>query len=385
MRSLWLWLALQNAPVGPAAPAVPAADPAGKAPVKDEKAIEPAPKPTADAVIAHAIDTLDSNKVVAIVNGDVVTVRDVWVTWKLLGRTANDPERKAFPGDEEVKQIKKQIVELRLWRMHARLFPAIADFMTPDKIDELARENYASLLQLTTLTEDEKALIRERTEEEISRYIVLDNDPEYKRVKLARPEDVQRWWDDPYHKDAHRVPTTATLGRVMLGRELYGDKVETLAKDLRQRAQELGSLEKAAQELAPGSYSEHPTLKNVPLDGPNVSLRDEVLEFARSAQPGDLSAPIGGQVSVMLFVLIERKDGKERTFEEAAPIIKENLEHARMAIRAEEYFVTKILSEALFLPEDLFDDEIDRFVPGNSARRKAEAARRKAQAANPAK
>jgi len=84
-------------------------------------------------------------------------------------------------------------------------------------------------------------------------------------------------------------------------------------------------------------------------------------------------------------VLIERKDGKERSFEEAAPIIKLNLERAHMAYRAEEYFVTKILSEALFLPEDLFDDEIDRFVPGNSARRKAEAARRKAQATNPTK
>ena len=388
MTSLWLWLALQNAPAGPAVPAVPAApvpaEPSAKAPAKDEKTTEPPPK-AADAVISRAIDMLEANKVVAIANGDVVTYRDVLVMWKLDGRGSTDTDRKAFPNDDELKQIKKQIVELRLWRMHARLFPAFVEFMTPDRIDEFARDNYPSLLQLTTLTEDEKSLIRERTEEEISRLIVLENDPEYKRVKLARPDDVQRWWDDPLHKDARRVPTRATLGRVMLGRELFGEKVETLAKDLRQRAQELGSLEKAAQELAPGSYSDSPTLKEVALDGPNVSLRDEVLEFARTAQPGDLSAPISGQVSVMLFSLIERKQGHELSFEEAAPKIKTNLERARMAFRAEEYFVTKILSEALFLPEDLFDDEIDRFVPGTSARRKAEVARRRAQAANPAK
>jgi hypothetical protein len=161
----------------------------------------------------------------------------------------------------------------------------------------------------------------------------------------------------------------------MLGRDLYGVKVDQLAKDLRQLAQEKGSLEAAAQQLAPGSYSEPASLKGVVLEGPNVSLRDELLNFAKTGTPGDLSAPIGGQVSVLLFTLISRDEGKDITFEEAAPLIKRNLESVHKMFRAEEYFVTKVLTEAFFLPPDLFDEEIDRFFPGSSAQRKAEAKR----------
>lgn len=420
MRSLFLWLALQNAPAGPAAPAAPVpadpaaktpadpaaktpADPAVKEPVKEdkdrdsakpaekpaEKPVEPAPKPS-DLATARAIDTLDDNRVLAIVNGDVVTVRDVLVMWKLNGRGSTDPDRRAVPNLDEFKDVTKEIAKFRLWRMHARLFPAFVDFMTPARIDEFARENFAKLLDEPSLTEDEKALIKERTEEEISRLVVLENDPEYRRAGQARPDDVQRIWDDPNpnFKNLHRIPTRATLGRVILGRELYGSKIDALAKDLRQKAQEKGSLELAAQELAPGGYSEPPSLKGIVLEGAEVSLRDDVLAFAKTAQPGDLSAPINGQVSVMLFTLISREEGKDQTFEQAAPRIKSWLESRRKLWRADEYFVTKIVFEASFLPEELFDEEIDHFLPGNSARRKADMARRKAQAtnaANPAK
>jgi hypothetical protein len=394
MRSLWLWLALQNAPAGPAAPPAPVpADPAGKAPVNDDKERasakpsdkpgEPAAKP-ADLATARAIDTLDSNKVVAIVNGDVVTVRDVLVMWKLDGRASNDPDRRATPNEAQFKELTKEIATFRTWRLHARLFPAFVEFMTPARVDDFARDNYAKLLDDPTLTEDEKALIRERTEEELARYLVLEMDPEYRRAKQARPDDVQRFWDDPQFKEAHRIAAKATLGRLILGRELYGDKIDALARDLRQKAQEKGSLELAAQELAPGSYSEPPSLKDVLLEGPEVSLRDDVLAFAKTAQPGDLSAPISGQVSVMLFSLISRVEGHDRTFEEAAPGLKAYIERQKTTFCAKKYFVTKILTEAFFLPEDLFDEEIDHFFPGNSARRKAELARRKAQAANAA-
>lgn len=412
MRSLWLWLALQNAPAGPAAPPAPIpADPAGKAPGAPEaktpappgakppaaddkdranakptdKPAEPAAKP-ADLAITRAIDTLDANHVVAIVNGDVVTVRDVLVMWKLDGRGSSDPDRKALPNENDFKSMTKEIAELRLWRMHARLFPSFVEFMTPARIDDFARENYAKLLDDPTLTEDEKALIKERTEEELARLIVLENDPEYRRLSQARPADVQYIWDDPDPRlwDIHRVSSKATLGRVILGRELYGNKVESLARELRQKAVEKGSLELAAKDLAPGSYSEPPSLKDIPLEGSGSNLRDDVIAFAKTAQPGDLSAPISGQVSIMIFSLISRDEGKDRTFEDAAPLIKRNLELRGRRIRADQYFVTKIVFESNFGPEELFDEEIDRYLPGYSARRKAELARRKAQAANAA-
>lgn len=372
MNFVWLVLALpwqvapqpappQNAPkAGDAKPAdAKPANGDGKNPAKD-----PAKDP---AAVDKALAALDQNQVVAAVNGEVVTLRDVLLQWKLDGRATTDPDRNALPTVEQVNEIKKDIVTSRLWLSHARLYPLYGEVITQQVIDDEAKQMFAPLLLDPTLTEDEKKLIRRRAEESIAQQFILFNDPEFKRASVARPTDVERWWES--HPELHRRPARAQLERVVLGRELLGPKVEQIAKDLRQRAIELQSLEAAAKELAPGSYS---PAKEITIEGKS-DLRDDVIEFARTARPGDLSAPIVGQASIMIFGLASREDGHDVTFEEAAPRIKTQLENWRQRFRVQEYLVMKILPEAFFLPGDLFDDEIERFLPGYTKNRKEQA------------
>lgn len=326
-------------------------------PAKDPAREEAAKKRA--AAVDRALDQLDTNKVVASANGDIFTLRDVLLDWKLLGRADANPDRSTVPSDKEQRQILKEMVRSRLWLAHARLFPAWGDIASAELIDEYAKLYFGPLLGDPSLTEEEKKLIRRRGEEILAQIVTLNNDPEFRRASTARPSDVQRYWEA--RPERHRDPTRTTLARVQLGRELYGDKVDELAQQIRKRALETGSLETAARELAPGSYSEPRELKGVSLEG-NTSMRDEIFAFAKTAQTGELSPPLGFKTTVMIFSVILRAEGSDLTFEKAAPQLKEEIETFRRQFRSEEYFVLSILRESTFLPPDLFEEEIERFL-----------------------
>jgi len=351
---------------------LPAAAPADERPGGGAAAPIAAPEPGA----AGAVKIVDENYVLAAANREVVTVRDVLLEWRLERRRDADPARALPPKDDERRKYAKGIVIDRLWIAHARgLFPLYAEFVTPRMIDEEAKRRFGTLFDDPSVPADERQLMRVKAEVWIAMGVALTNDPEYKRCATARPSDVRRWYDR--HPELHRVSTLVRMGRVLLGREnsreLYGEDSASLLPKVRQRAVELGSLEAAAAELAPGSYQ--PT-KEYAVDR-EPDLREDVLAFARSAQPGELSPPFRGENSAMLFTVLARKEGRDVSFEEAAGDIKEKLENLRCNIRAQQYFVTRVLPEAFFGPPSLFDDEIEQFVPGYKERKAREQAREK--------
>lgn len=303
------------------------------------------------------------NYVLAAVNNEVVTVRDVQLEWRLENRRNANPDRAAPTTRSEQEVFAKAIVIERLWLAHAHGFAMWSDIVTRKMVDDEARDLFGSLYSDATLPQDEHDLMRTKAESSIARQIAMQFDPEFRRCMIARPSDVRRLWDE--RTDLHRVPTRVQLGRVMLGRDLHGPDVEGKAAKLRQLAVEKGSLEAAAAELAPGDYSV------VPIDDVenNKDMRDDVLAFARQAESGELSAPVVGTASVMLFSLVQREPGREITFEEAAPKLKEHIQNIRCVIRQQQYFVFNILTESFFGPADLFDDEIEQMAPGTKANR----------------
>ena len=345
-------------PAPVAAPATPDPKPDDAKPA-DPKAADPKPADPAPAVDPAAIKVIAENHFLAAVNNDVVTIRDVDVAERLENR------RSLATKTRTPEEVAKQIVEDRLWVAHARTNPLYGEFVTPRVIEDQAKEIFGSLYDDPTVPADERALMRFKGESFIAMQIALQNDPEFKRSQFARPRDVQRYWDQ--HPTMHRIGTRVSLGRVILGRdtaqEFYGEPADVHMQKLRQRAVELGSLEAAAKELAAGAYQTPPEY-DLERD---TGLREEVLEFAKNAQPGEVSPIVSAKSSVMLFTMLARSEGKDVTYEEAAGFIRKELERRRMEFRAEQYFVTRVLSEAYFRPQNLFDDEIEKFFPGRKA------------------
>ncbi len=307
---------------------------------------------------------IDVNFVLAAVNNEIVTIRDVLIEWRLDSRRNADPDRPAAPRtpEEQMQEAKKIVID-RLWLAHAKAFPMYAEVVTRKLVDEEARDMWGSLWTDPAIPLDERELMRRKAESRIALQLSLQSDPEFRRCTIARPDDVRRFWEN--NPELHKVPTRVELGRVLLGREVHGAAVEAKAATLRQRAIEKSSLEAAAGELAPGDYS---LLKIDDLDH-EENLREDVLAFARTAEPGELSAPVIGSASVMLFTVLSRQPGRELAFEDAAPKIKEILQNGRCDYRAKQYFVVKILAESFFGPEELFDDEIEQLIPGTKERR----------------
>lgn len=304
-----------------------------------------------------------ANTVLAAANNEVVTVRDVLLEWRLQGRRSADPDRGALPSDDEAKAIAKQLVIERLWLAYGKAFPAWVEIVTPKLVEDEARDLYPTLWSDPKLPVDEHELMRTKAESSIAMQVALQSDPEFQRVSRARPSDVERFWE--LNPALHRVPTRLQLGRVVLGRALHGENLAAKAAELRQLAIEKGSLDLAAAELAKGDYS---VLRIDDLEN-NQDLRDDVLAFARSAEPGELSAPIVGSESVMLFTVVAREPGREVTFEEAAAKLKLMIENGRREFRAKQFFVFSILPQSFFEPGDLFDDEVEQLVPGYKASR----------------
>jgi hypothetical protein len=321
-------------------------------------AVLPAAGREEGATAAPAARPIDVNFVVAAANNEIVTVRDILLEWSLEGRRNADPDRPGVPTPEQRKDLAKRIVVERLWLAHAKAFPAWTEIVTRKLVEDEARDLYGALWSDPSLPADEHELMRAKAESSIAMQVALQSDPEFRRVSLARPSDVRRFWDQ--RPDLHRVPTRAQLGRVVLGRELHGRDAEAKATALRQLAIEKGSLEAAARELAPGDYS---LLAVENLEG-DQDLRADVLSFARAAEPGELSAPIMGSASVMLFSMVTREPGREVTFDEAAAKLKLILENGRREFRAKQFFVFEVLPKSFFNPGDLFDEEIRRLIPG---------------------
>jgi len=329
-----------------------------------------------DAAPPKAADKpLDENFVLAAVNSEVVTHRDVLVQWRLDGRREANPARPLVPNVIDLKETAKSIVIDRLWIAHAKLHPMYAEVVTQREIDDESKSTslFGALFEDPSVSDDERQCMRRAGEARIALSIALSNDPQFQRCSKPRPADIRKFYDA--YPERRRIPTSAQLGRVLLSREsskdLFGEEADTLVQKLRQRAIELGSLDEASKALAPGSYQ---PMRIDDVDH-ETSLRDDVLEFAKTAQPGELSTPIVGTSSVMLYTLLVRTDGREVSFEEAAPQIERQIRDFRQKVRLEQYFIDRILPEAYFKPDDLFDDEISRFYPGyKRARERAQAA-----------
>jgi hypothetical protein len=321
---------------------------------------------------------LDENVIVAAVNDDVVTIRDVMTLWRLGNRRVADPDRSTTPKVEVQLRLAKELVMDRLWLAKGRAHPYYAELVKPRMIEDEAKDMFGALWNDGSVPPDEHDLMRFKGEVRIAMQFTLQQDPEFRRAGDVRPDDMRR--DYERLPQWRRRPTTVQLGKVALGRELYGDKLDALVKQLLARAAELKSLESAAKELAPGSFVAMPEC-NVEQ---NEGLKEDILSFARKAAVGELSPPVSGTASVMLFTVLSRNEGRDVSFEEAAPLVKEWRERMRKEDRFEKFFVLKILPEAFFKPDDLFDDEIGSVIPDYKEQQQRARAAASAQAKSPA-
>src|SRR5688572_30332781 len=174
--------AQQPAPLPEGTPATPARTDAGSV-------------ASANAAPAPGQPVAADNFVLAAANSQVFTVRDLMLEWRLELRNKADPKHGPFPSKEESDQLKKQMVMDQLWLDHGRAHPLYGENIKPRMIDGWARDIFGALFDDDSIPRDERDLMRRKAEVEIARQISMQNDPQFQRCQLARPDDVQRYWE----------------------------------------------------------------------------------------------------------------------------------------------------------------------------------------------
>jgi hypothetical protein len=284
------------------------------------------------------------NQVVALVNDEVITFKDVLDEWafdRMLNASLTQ-----YPPDSKIQELRQRLVADRLWVDHAKRIERLQPFLVKEEFRRHAGNQYGEMWEQAD--DETRAILLRKAEAHFCTLAILQTAPQFQRMSAMRPADLRAY----YQRNQEKFHSTERvhLGRVTIPRSIHGNDAEDLAQSIRQRALELGDLEAATKELAPGSYKDD-GWKETRSSG----LREEILEFARTAVHGEFSGLVRTPRTVFLYSLLERQEDRTLSFQEATPLIKRELEARRRAAVIEHYFVSRVLPEAYFQPADLFE------------------------------
>lgn len=294
----------------------------------------------------NAEDSAPDNRYMALVNDEIITLRDLEKEWE-YDRMFNSSLTER-PPSSKYREIQRRLVQERLWIDHARRNEKILPLLTKKRIEDNAVVMFGDLWK--DADEEMRGILARKSEENLCIFMVLRNDPRFVREVNTRPVELRAYYRE--NLEEFRSPERVHLGKVTLPRSIYGDQADVLGREIRALALQTGDLEAAARELAHGSYRD---------DGwrePGTSgLLEEILQFARTAAPGEFSGLIETRSSVFLYGLLAREEERLLPFQEAVVRIREKLriEHRQQVLNF--YFATEILPEAIFAPADLFEED----------------------------
>ncbi len=298
----------------------------------------------------------DTNCVIARANEEVITLLDVQLHWEI--DLALEKKPRVRVGAAEIQDLVREIVQLRLWLQHIEHLKAGLHEELQRRIDEslsdaevekrLKNPPFSYVWENADVSQPVKEAVKDRSREVSAKQIALALDPTYQRLFRVRPEDLRRLYsvsrDTLFHS-----PEEVQLCSVILSRQVLGERALPTAQVLRQLAVEKGSLREAAREMAPDSYLDQPWKR---ID--KLGLKQDIMEFVKTAQPGQFSEPFEGPSTFSIYGVVARRAERTTPFDEATEAMRDNLRDSRHSVHSTIYFVRRILPESDLEPPDLF-------------------------------
>jgi len=281
-------------------------------------------------------------EIVAVVNGDIITLSDLKARNDLLIQAL----RAQFSGEEFNKQyalLKQDLLDRMITEM---ILLQKAREMKLD-VHEQARATVDNIKKQNNLDSDEDlraAMAREgidykvwlkQIEEDLMRQAVLFSEVD-RQIVIDDAEVVQEY---KAHPDLYTEPEEVHLRGIILSEEANP------ADTLESKKSEISSKLAAGQDFASlaGTYNEGPAKENQgDLGTFKKKELDPVLEKAVAGlQPGQVSSWVKAKSGWYLLRLESRKASRLRSFEEAKKDIEERLFNQKRAAAIEDY-VTKL-------------------------------------------
>ncbi len=292
-----------------------------------------------------------SNDTVAVAGDNLVTMEDLRREWDLV-RSLDASLAESLP-PSQIADLTRLIVSDHLWIDHANTFPQYHQIMDAKKREEITRIEFEQIWRDDLPSEDKDILFR-KAEARFALQAVLMSDPEIQRSTKVRPQELKEYYRS--NSEQFQIKAQVRLTQAVLPKSVHGAAALSLAEEIRARTVGGEVFFEAAESVASGSH------RDLGWHEPATSaLRQEILDFAATAQPGDISAIFDLPGSCTLVELVERVEAGVVPFERAAQDISRVLAEQRLLSHRTRYFIYRVLPEAYFYPQDLFDEELKRW------------------------
>ncbi len=295
--------------------------------------------------------------VAAVVNGEIITEAQVWKA--VRGALAGLPpeRRKEVYNNKLLGMIRDLVLDHAAARLHLSINPSVARSYIEERKEEMGgadafRESLierdqteTQFLQEVTMRQQRAVLVRAQAGAMRGVGGVL------RAAHTVDPtvDDVRNYYRE-HAEDEFKVGAQAHVRALVFTRLAFGSD---------ERAQEVAV--KVAAELATGAdfatlarrYSTLEVEKGGDLGwiGKDSDWGPEILDYAFSAEPGKLSAPLQFRRGWLLVLVDERRDSRQVSFAEAQVGIRAKLRDAAVA-RATAAVELKALKEAFIQPAD---------------------------------
>jgi peptidyl-prolyl cis-trans isomerase SurA len=263
------------------------------------------------------------NRIVAIVEDDVITLKDLDEKARLFFAMNPSLVEKDFNRSDLMKDILNQLIEEKLAEKKAReLGIKVTDSEVKEAIERVKKINGLSdeelnrqLLQAKMTFEDYKNQIKSQLEKEK----LLSQ--EIKGKVVVSEDSILSYYQ--MHKSRFQEPSAVRISSIFM--PIEGGSVERtleVARDLRRRIRAGDSFETLAKEFSWGPG------KDVGGDlgyFEVAQLHPEIRRIVADLSVGDVSEPFVLGNYVQILKVTEKSGGRERSFEEVKEIIRELL------------------------------------------------------------
>ena len=274
------------------------------------------------------------NRVVAIVNADVVTLYELNTRLALM--TGMAPEALKQKSESQYLETRRKVLEMlieekiaieKIKELKIKVPQSEVDaaIETVKKENDLTQEDLVAALKEQGQSLDE---YRRRLKTELERRRLINYEVSSKII--ITDEEVQAYYDS--HKDKYSTKGKVHLAMIFLKQQDPGDREE--ARTLRTKADQIIGKIKAGEDFGTlaAQFSNGPGAKDGgDLGVFNISeLNAEMAASIKDLSSGEIGTPIVRPNGIQIIKVVEKDEGGEKSFEKVKNAIRSSLYREKM-------------------------------------------------------
>ena len=275
--------------------------------------------------VGPSIGAVTLNRVVAVVNDDIITLHEL--NKKMKEMTGSSPEEMRLKNEQRFLEMRKKVLELLIDQKIAQrkvqeLGIKITEKEVDDSVERLKRNNRWTQEDLLARLKKEGITYEKYREDirgDLERYQLINYAVNSKII--IREEELKKYYED--HKDDFTIDSKVHLATIILMAKNPGDK--TALEGLRNKGKEILARLKQGEDFGAlaQEFSQGPAVQQGGDLGTfkTAELDPELRKICQGIPEGGVSDLIVRPNGVQILKMVEKDEGKTKPFQEVKDAI----------------------------------------------------------------